>query len=62
MFLYQIVACLYMGNKIKKMFKNNTFKISGPTWIEKFELHDGSLIYQIFNIISKLSPKTSNNS
>ena len=45
MFLYQIVACLYMGNKIKKMFKNNTFKISGPTWIEKFELHDGSLIY-----------------
>ena len=27
---------------IKKSYKNNKFKISAPTWNEKFELPDGS--------------------
>ena len=27
---------------IKKSHKNNEFKTLGPTWNEKFELHDGS--------------------
>ena len=28
--------------KYKKTYKNNTFKISPPTWMEVFELSDGS--------------------
>ena len=28
--------------KYKKSYKNNTFKISGSTWNEEFELLDGS--------------------
>ena len=28
--------------KYKKSYKNNTFKISAPTWDEKLELPDGS--------------------
>ena len=28
--------------KYKKSYKNNTFKISGPTWNKEFELPDGS--------------------
>ena len=27
---------------IKKSYKNNNFKISAPTWNEKFDLPDGS--------------------
>ena len=27
---------------IKESYKNNKFKISAPTWTEKFELPDGS--------------------
>ena len=26
---------------IKKLYKNNKFKISAPTWNDKFELPDG---------------------
>ena len=32
----------YTWKKIKKSSKNNKFKISAPTWNDKFELHDGS--------------------
>ena len=28
--------------KYKKSYKNNKFKISGPTWNEKYKLPDGS--------------------
>ena len=28
--------------KYKKSYKNNRFKISGPTWNEKYKLPDGS--------------------
>ena len=27
---------------MKKLYKNNKFKISAPTWNEEFELPDGS--------------------
>ena len=27
---------------MKKLYKNNKFKISAPTWNEEFELHNGS--------------------
>ena len=32
----------YTWKNIKKSYKKNKFKISAPTWNEKFELHDGS--------------------
>ena len=39
------------------MYKNNTFKISAPTWDEEFELLDGSYsisdIQDYFEYISK---------
>ena len=30
------------GKNIKKLYKNNKFKISAPTWNEELELPDGS--------------------
>ena len=39
--LYQILVFIIHG-KIKKSHKNNKFKISAPTWNEKFEFPDGS--------------------
>ena len=32
----------YMWKNVKKSYKNNEFKISAPTWNEKFGLLDGS--------------------
>ena len=32
----------YTRKNIKKLYKNNKFKISAPTWNEEFELPDGS--------------------
>ena len=40
MLLYQILA--YTIHTKKKSYKSNRFKISGPTWNEKFELSDAS--------------------
>ena len=31
----------YTWKNIKRLYKNNKFKISAPTWNEKFELTDG---------------------
>ena len=42
MLLYQTSAFIRHGEYIKKSYKNNTFKISSPTWMEVFELSDGS--------------------
>ena len=36
------LAIYYTWKNIKKSYKNNKFKISGPTWNEEFELPDGS--------------------
>ena len=36
------LSILYTLKNIKKSYKNNEFKISAPTWNEKFELPDGS--------------------
>ena len=38
MLFYQILA----ETLLKKLYKNNKFKISAPTWKEEFELPDGS--------------------
>ena len=32
----------YTWKNIKSSYKNNKFKISAPTWNDKFELSDGS--------------------
>ena len=34
---------------MKKPYSNNKFKISAPTWNEKFDLPDGS--YSVLNIL-----------
>ena len=36
------LSIYYTWKNIKKSYKNNTFKISAPTWNEEFELPDGS--------------------
>ena len=38
----------YTWKNIKKLCKNNKFKISAPTWNEEFELPDGS--YSVLDI------------
>ena len=47
------LSIYYTFTNIKKLYKNNKFKILAPTWNEEFELSDGlySILYQIFNII-----------
>ena len=39
---------LYTWKNIKRSYKKNTFKISAPTRNEKFDMLDGSILYQIF--------------
>ena len=39
--LYQILVSIIHG-KTKSSYNNNRFKISAPTWNEKFDLPDGS--------------------
>ena len=49
MLFYRILVCTYYTWKnIKKSCKNNKFKISAPTWNEKFDLPDGS--YSVLDI------------
>ena len=38
---YQILVFLTHG-KTKSSYNNNKFKVSAPTWNDKFELPDGS--------------------
>ena len=40
--LYQILVFTIHGKNIKSSYNNNKFKISAPTWSDKFELPDGS--------------------
>ena len=51
------LCILYMHGKIKKRHKNNKFKISAPTWNDKFELPDGlysvSAVQDYFEYIIK---------
>ena len=48
MLLYQILAFTMHGKNIKQSYKNNKFKISTPTWNDKFEMSDGSSISGCF--------------
>ena len=65
--LYQILAFTIHGKIFKKLYKNNKFKISAPTWNEEFELPDGSYsisdIQDYFEyILKKHGEKTVNHS
>ena len=42
------LSIYYTWKNIKNSFRNNKFKISAPTWSDKFELPDGS--YSISDI------------
>ena len=42
------LSICYMWTNIKSSYNNNKFKISAPTWSDKFELPDGS--YSVSNI------------
>ena len=48
MVLYQTLTFTIYGKIFKKLYKNNKFAISAPTWNEEFELPDGS--YSISDI------------
>ena len=39
---YQTLSIYYTWNNIKGSYTNNKFKMSAPTWNDKFELPDGS--------------------
>ena len=42
------LSIYYTWTNIKKSYKNNKFKVSAPTWNEKFDIHDGS--YSVLDI------------
>ena len=42
------LSICYTWRKIKTLYNNNEFKISAPTWNDKFELSDGS--YSVLDI------------
>ena len=58
--LYQILV-LTIHEKTKNSYNNNKFKISAPTWNDKFELLDGSYsvsdIQDYFEYIKKKQRK-----
>ena len=65
MLFYQILTSTIIEKVFKKSYKNNKFKISAPTWNNKFELPDGW--YSVSNIqdyfeysIKKLETVTDN--
>ena len=39
--LYEMLVFITHGKNIKILYNNNKFKISAPTWNDKFELPDG---------------------
>ena len=47
----------YTWEMEKKSQKNNKFKVSVPAWNKKFELPDGSILYQIFKTILRILSK-----
>ena len=63
--LYQVLAYIIHGKKIKKSYKYNKLKISIPTWNEKFKLFDGSYsvsrLFKIFWIYFKKHGRKADN-
>ena len=59
------LSIYYTWKNIKSSYNNNKFKISAPTWIEQFELPDGSYsvsdIQDYFEYILKKHNESVNN-
>ena len=59
------LSIYYTWKKIKSAYKNNTFKISAPTWNDKFDLPDESYsvsdIQDYFEYILKKHETVANN-
>ena len=59
------LSIYYTWKNIKKLYKNNKFKISSPTWNGQFELPDGSCfvsdIQDYFEYILKNHETVTNN-
>ena len=59
------LSIYYTWKNIKKLYKNNKFKISSPTWNGQFELPDGSYfvsdIQDYFEYILKNHETVTNN-
>ena len=59
------LSIYYMWKNIKRSYNNNKFKISAPTWNDKFELPDGSYsvsdIQDCFKYILKTHTENSDN-
>ena len=53
------LSIYYTQKNLKISYKNNKFKISAPTWNEKFEFLMHHILYQIFKIILNMSLKES---
>ena len=45
------LSIYYTWKNIKKPYKNSKFKISAPSWNDKFELPPASILYLILKII-----------
>ena len=48
------LSICYTWKNVKSSYNNNRFKISAPTWNNKFELPMYHILYQIFKIISSI--------
>ena len=53
------LSIYYTQKNLKISYKNNKFKISAPTWNEKFEFLMHHILYQIFKIVLNMSLKES---
>ena len=55
MFFYRILTSAIHGKIQKKSYKKSEFKISAPIWNKEFELRNGYILYQIFDMILSIS-------
>ena len=53
-----ILSIYYPWRNIKSAYNNNKFKISAPTWNDKFDLPVDRILFQTFKIILNTSLKT----
>ena len=53
-----ILSIYYPWRNIKSAYNNNKFKISAPTWNDKFDLPVNRILFQTFKIILNTSLKT----
>ena len=48
------LSIYYSWKNVKSIYRNNKFKISAPTWSQKFDLPMDCIIYQKYKIISNV--------